>query len=407
MSSNYHFVGEDGYPMPTKLVDVSIKDYKFPYFKRKNQQLAERLRIVNPDAAYKLEHCADCLTFGITEGGEYKLRQQMYAAPSGIMLPKMNFCKQRWYCNVCQWRDVVIQSAKFARAKPALERDFPIDDYAWLFLTFTVRNPVNVDMLHTVQQMAKGWKAMSQPHNGRAGNPDWIFKGFRRALEISQELKPGEEYRHGYCHPHLHVIALADRQEYLNSPWHSEGNGRAAGAWLSGRWKKYMSLDYYPQVDVREIKGKTRKDGTEVDALTAALKEVLKYTVKVSDLFTKDIGDFAVDSNGNDGGDYFRKRPFEEGDFTPQLIKQMRGQQRYRNSRLFDKYIKGGDEDNLICSKDGDNVEVAEVIKEFQEFAWTEHMRQAPYQIEFDNGGVWDIPAVYESEYDLGGSDDS
>ena len=80
----------------------------------------------------------------------------------------------------------------------------------------------------------------------------------------------------GSAHPHFHVLVAVKSgyfggTHYIN---HKE--------WQQ-LWKESLQIDYDPSVDVRVPKAKKKRPGV-THTLTDAIREVAKYTVKVSDL---------------------------------------------------------------------------------------------------------------------------
>jgi hypothetical protein len=135
--------------------------------------------------------------------------------------------------------------------------------------------------------MSDAWNKMSQRKKFPA-------LGFVRSLEVTKEKnlydKSGKKLiraaREDYCHPHFHVL-MAVPQSYFN-------NGYMSKDVYAEMWQQALKVDYKPVCDVRIVKPKEVKDETgkpvfegekaEFEGMKAALVEVVKYTVKPSDM---------------------------------------------------------------------------------------------------------------------------
>jgi len=96
-----------------------------------------------------------------------------------------------------------------------------------------------------------------------------VVLGYARSMEATK----GKD---GSAHPHFHVLVAVKSgyfggTHYIN---HKE--------WQQ-LWKESLQIDYDPSVDVRVPKAKKKRPGV-THTLTDAIREVAKYTVKVSDL---------------------------------------------------------------------------------------------------------------------------
>lgn len=173
------------------------------------------------------------------------------------------FCRVR-QCPVCQWRRSLMWQAKVYRALPALVRDFP--DIRFLFMTLTVRNCLVENLNAQLGELGKAWKRLIQL-------TIWPAVGWIRAVEITRG-------RDGSAHPHYHALLMVPpsyfQADYLKqSEW----------AWL---WQECLRVNYRPVIDVRTVKAdynpRWRANPTAPYKLWGAIAEILKYTVKVSDM---------------------------------------------------------------------------------------------------------------------------
>jgi plasmid rolling circle replication initiator protein Rep len=173
------------------------------------------------------------------------------------------FCRVR-QCPVCQWRRSLMWQAKVYRALPALVRDYPT--IRFLFITLTIRNCEIENLRATLKLLAQGWQRMSQL-------AIWPALGWVRAVEITRG-------RDGSAHPHYHALLMVPptyfQADYLKqSEW----------AWL---WQECLRVNYRPVIDVRTVKAdynpNWQGNASASYKIWGAIVEILKYTVKVSDM---------------------------------------------------------------------------------------------------------------------------
>lgn len=217
-----------------------------------------------------------------------------------LKLKSAYFCRVR-HCPVCQWRRAKMWSARFFDAFPLIYADYPKMRY--IFLTLTVANCHVSELRSTVQDMNKAFKRMSE----KKGFP---ALGYVRSLEVTPEKdeyrnekneysdKPKKGYslirkaRPDYCHPHFHVL-MAVKSSYFNGRDYLNKEDYAE------LWQQALRVDYKPVVDIRIVKAKEKpeqitnveietdsdsEDLAAFEALKAAIVEVVKYTVKPSDM---------------------------------------------------------------------------------------------------------------------------
>jgi plasmid rolling circle replication initiator protein Rep len=194
----------------------------------------------------------------------------------GIKLDKAMFCKVR-HCPVCQWRRGMANMARFYERLPALAAAQP--KAQWLFLTLTVRNPDMANLRTTLRDMNAAWQRMIQ----RAG---WPAKGFVRTTEVTK----GKD---GRPHPHFHCLLLVD-------PGYFQGKNYISQAKWADLWKESLRADYTPVVHVAKVRAKSDKakaaeaSGDKFAALSAAVAETLKYSVKPEDMLTDGVFLFGI-----------------------------------------------------------------------------------------------------------------
>jgi plasmid rolling circle replication initiator protein Rep len=175
------------------------------------------------------------------------------------------FCRVR-FCPVCQWRRSMQWQARLYQALPRLLTDYP--DARFLFATFTVKNCAVEQLRSTLRLLTQGWRKMTYlalfPAIG------WI-----RAIEITRG-------RDGVTsHPHLHSLLMV-KPDYFGE-WYLQQHEWAA------MWGESLRLDYKPVVDIRVIKQTNKRSSLNINNVNIShmwmiVAEILKYTVKVSDM---------------------------------------------------------------------------------------------------------------------------
>jgi plasmid rolling circle replication initiator protein Rep len=174
------------------------------------------------------------------------------------------FCRVR-HCPVCQWRRSLMWQAKVYRALPQLMADYP--DTRFLFLTLTVLNCEIHALRRTLATMGRAWIRLTHL---RA----WPAIGWVRAVEITRA-------KDGRAHPHYHVLLMVP-------PAYFQDGYLKQHEWAT-LWQQSLRVNYRPVVDVRAVKpdfrGRLPPDRPVADYhIWGAVVEVLKYSVKVSDM---------------------------------------------------------------------------------------------------------------------------
>jgi plasmid rolling circle replication initiator protein Rep len=185
----------------------------------------------------RLDSCSQLLLFAIAQDGIFALESA-------------RFCRVRT-CPTCQWRKQLMWKGRFHVALPDIERDYP--SHRWILLTFTVKNCPITELRETVSWMNQSWQRLIQRK---------IFPadGFVRSTEVTRNEKDGT------AHPHFHVLLFVKAGYF-------KGKGYIKKDEWSTIWQQCLRVYYRPVVDVRVVKD-----------LGGSVKEVLKYSVKPSDL---------------------------------------------------------------------------------------------------------------------------
>ena len=246
------------------LSDMSEKDAKWDKHRSNTQTIGSLYDRAGEEdlerLGVRMSKCSGLLKFGQAvnlETGEISIK-----------LDQAFFCKVR-HCPVCQWRRGMASMAKFYERLPAVAAAYP--KAQWLFLTLTVKNPEMADLRVTLRDMNAAWKRMIE----RAG---WPAKGFIRTTEVTK----GKD---GNPHPHFHALLLVD-------PGYFAGHSYISQAKWAEMWRDALRADYTPVVHVAKVKAKSDKakaaeaSGDKTAALSAAVAETLKYSIKPEDMLT-------------------------------------------------------------------------------------------------------------------------
>jgi len=172
-----------------------------------------------------------------------------------LKLKAARFCRVR-HCPVCQWRRSLMWIARFIEALPRVTKDHPKSRF--VFLTLTQKN-VPIDTLKaTLKEMNKSWDRL------RKRKEFGVVQGWIRTTEVTRG-------RDRSAHPHFHVLVMVPANYF--------GKNYISQAEWTQLWREALRVDYDPIVDVRAVKGEAGGQ-----SLLAAAREVLKYSVKPSDM---------------------------------------------------------------------------------------------------------------------------
>lgn len=245
-------VDEDFY-----LSDVSPRDKTWDERKQDSQRVRSLYKGTVFDCyAGRIDGCSGFLEFDwITDAqGETTLK-----------LKSARFCRVR-FCPICQWRKALMWVARFLKAVPAIVTDHP--SARFIFLTLTVPNcPLN-ELKQTLVHMNKSWHRLID-------RKQFPAIGFAKSFEVTRK-------KHGMVHPHFHCLLMV-KSTYFNRDYMTQAD------WTQ-LWKECLKADYTPVVNVKAIKPKKGRSASsspisiELDALSAAVVETFKYSVKPDDL---------------------------------------------------------------------------------------------------------------------------
>lgn len=244
------------------LTDVSPKDKPWDVHKAQSQRVGSLYQGTFYDKfAGRIGNCSGLLQFGwIDDALTGEVRLKLVAA---------RFCRVR-HCPICQWRRSLMWQARFKKAAPSIDRDYPTARY--LLLTLTVQNCPLGELRQTLMWMNESWKRLTH-------RKQFPAIGFARSTEVTR----GKD---GSVHPHFHALLMV-QSGYFNGK-----NYLSQADWVA-LWQSCLQVNYAPVVDIRACKPRRRPPASELAAdapqsgLLAALPEVFKYTTKPEDLFSK------------------------------------------------------------------------------------------------------------------------
>jgi plasmid rolling circle replication initiator protein Rep len=170
-------------------------------------------------------------------------------------LDRANFCRVR-LCPMCQWR----RSLKVFGQMTKIMAHLVPKNYAYIFLTLTVRNCEGQDLSETVTHVLESWKRLMYARSVKQ-----VSQGFYRTFEVTHNVDYSSKDFDTF-HPHIHAILAVNTSYFTSRDYLSQAE------WTS-LWKDAARLDYDPMVNVKKVKGNTAD----------AVAEVSKYATKADD----------------------------------------------------------------------------------------------------------------------------
>lgn len=181
-----------------------------------------------------------------------------------LKLQNARFCRVR-LCPVCQGRRALMWAAKTIKIMPKVLEANP--KARFIMLTLTARNCPLLELKTTLSDMHKAWTKLVR-------RKDWKVQGWVRTTEVTR----GKD---DTAHPHYHCLLMVP-PSYFGSNYISQER------WVE-LWQECLKVSYQPIVDVRAVHPKRGVlEGQEGNPVIAALVEVIKYTVKPSDVLRGD-----------------------------------------------------------------------------------------------------------------------
>lgn len=215
-----------------------------------------------------------------------------------------SFCKDR-YCPICSHLKSHKSAEMLFSIIESIKKDNNYKGSSLVFMTLTQKS-VGVGELKdeldkmqgAIQEMmkkelifstAKNYKKDKKTGKKRSYGTKGVVQGTIRHLEVTS--KYSNERGRIEFHPHWHVVLLV-KQAYFDDAKYFWDQDK-----LIKKWKKYMGLNYSPNVDIRKIVDGAKEDKPNFDVKLkdmepdGAIKEISKYSTKDSDLIKVDVDD--------------------------------------------------------------------------------------------------------------------
>lgn len=245
-----------------RLVDKSPSGKVRPWdvHKPMNELLSVAYDEVDGKKADRLRDCATWLEFTVTDMGK--------------KLTDANFCRVR-LCPTCMWRRSLKLQAQVHSIMKAIANDAANGgkEYAYTYLTLTIRNVEGDKLTAALDQMNRGFQRLMQTKEIKDA-----IHGYMKSVEVTHNVTIGDEWYDTY-HPHMHAL-LAVNPSYFKSRYYV-----SHPRWIE-LWQKAMRLDYEPDVRIQKVKGNTAK----------AVAELAGYGTKSDSFIIPDDWDLTVDT---------------------------------------------------------------------------------------------------------------
>ncbi len=204
----------------------------------------------------KASRVLDCGTF---------LEFRLYDGVDKWHLHSANFCRDR-LCPLCAWRRTYKVFGQVSQIMDAIG-----DDYAYLFLTLTVRSCDGEKLASLLDEMQSAFRRFVSYKRIKEA-----VKGCFKSLEITRNRK------NGTYHPHYHCILAVKKSYFTGRDYIKQAD------WLDF-WRKAMNDPLITQVHIQRCRAKEETEGEEtVRSLKSAVAEVSKYSVKSVDYIVPD-----------------------------------------------------------------------------------------------------------------------
>ena len=244
------------------LSDVSPSDKVWDKHKASGDKVSSFYKeLGNGKYAHRTNKCSGILEFALKENSDSNIK---------FKITKATFCRVRT-CPVCQWRRSLVWVARIHQRVPKLLQDYP--DYSMIFITLTVRNCDINKLKDTIKWMNESWNRMRR-------NNSFPGIGWLKSIEVTRSNDQE-------AHPHFHSVILVPNWYFIDRSYLTQQQ------WTE-LWRKSLKCDYQPIVNVKKVKLKRKhkiklekelgRELTNIEEQLYSLKEVVKYSVKESDL---------------------------------------------------------------------------------------------------------------------------
>lgn len=216
-----------------------------------------------------------------------------------------SFCRDR-FCPICSHIKSHKESEMLSNIIESLQKDSNYKNSVLLFATFTQKNVGVGELAGEVDKINKAIKELLKKEplfkdyykicKGKKVKRKALCQGTVRHLEITSKYNP--KTKRIEFHAHWHILLLVKKSYFTEK--HLQWTNKK----MQKIWRKYMELDYNPNVDIRLARNKDTinvKDNgkikveniSELDT-NGAIKELCKYSTKETDILK-----FTEDDEGN------------------------------------------------------------------------------------------------------------
>lgn len=237
-----------------------LKETKFLQHKLLTNDLISKLKVTGfRKQSDTVTSCGDFLEFRLFRHKENHTEKQK--------LSGANFCKFR-FCPYCNWRKTRNIAGQLKEALGTINEK---NEYSFLFLTLTVKNPFIENTKETVKQMNKSFFKLMNLKDVKDN-----IKGYFKSIELI-----GSKTQKGFSHPHFHVLLIV-KNTYFKKNYISQKKWQ--DLWQNCLGDKLITQN----VDIRKIKPKNQ-NWNDIDS---AIVETVKYSVKHTELTKMSNDDF-------------------------------------------------------------------------------------------------------------------
>lgn len=238
-----------------------LQEQSFKKAKLQSAEIVLKYQNFNLKKANNIHNCGDWL--------EFARKENIQTLEQKLKLQSADFCRER-YCPMCLSRKSKKLAVEFYSVLKHLEAQ---NNVKYIFVTFTVKNPLLVDLKATVKHMNQSFQRMQQTKRFKNS-----ILGYLRSTEFMGSKTP-----QGEAHPHFHCMFVVPAKYFATN----ENLYIKQDEWRE-MWKKALRADYLPGVNVKIIKPK--KDTS--DPIASAIAETVKYPIKSEYLTSMSDADF-------------------------------------------------------------------------------------------------------------------
>jgi plasmid rolling circle replication initiator protein Rep len=241
--------------------DEILTEKSFKKYKLQAAEIVLKYQAFDLKKANNIHNCGDWL--------EFAKKEHIQTLKTKLALQDASFCRER-YCPMCLSRKSKKLDIEFYNVLRSLEAKKKL---RYIFVTFTVKNPLIGDLRATIKHMNESFKRMKETKRFKNS-----ILGFLRSTEFL-----GDNTKVGEAHPHFHCLFVVSTS-YFNM----NTNLYIKQEEFRKMWQKALQIDYLPGVNVKIIKPKKNT----ADPIASAIAETVKYPIKSNYLVKMSDKDF-------------------------------------------------------------------------------------------------------------------